>query len=84
MEMQLTSSASQTGDGDISTLTYKTGDEEVVVTNPDLPWEMIVEVAAETDFSFSASATTKNGSLTISYSGQGVWAKILGSDFCSS
>jgi hypothetical protein len=82
VEMNVVYKALQTGDGTISSLSYTTISGTVTVQNPSLPWTITVPVLTTTNVSISASGTTKNGSLTITYDGTSGGATIHGSDFC--
>jgi hypothetical protein len=81
-EMYIVYSASQTGDGTISSLSYVTISGTVTVQNPILPWTIIVPVLTSTNVAISASGTVKNGSLKITYDGSSGTATIHGSDMC--
>lgn len=80
--MNVVYAASQTGDGSISTLSYTTTTGTVTVQNPSLPWTVTVAVLTTTNVSISATGTTKNGSLTITYDGTAGGATIHGKDYC--
>jgi hypothetical protein len=82
VEMNITYTATQTGDGAISSLSYMTIAGTMTVQNPTLPWSVTVPVLTSTNVSVSATGTTKNGSLKISYEGNSGGATISGSDFC--
>ncbi len=76
--------ATKTGDGVISTLTYQVGSFTKTVSNPALPWNASVVNAAEGDnISITATGTTSEGSLTISYDGKNGTSEIQGKDYCS-
>lgn len=83
VEIDITFTATSTGDGEITQLTYIVAGEETVVSNPNLPWEIDVLIPAETDFSISANGSTTNGSITVAYSGTAISYEISGSDSCS-
>ena len=72
-----------TGDGTISTLSYKVGSTSKIVSNPSLPWTVSVSALSGDDISITASGTTKDGSLTVSYQGQASGNEIEGFDDCS-
>jgi hypothetical protein len=82
VEMNITYTATQSGDGTISLLSYMTIAGTVTVQNPSLPWSITVPALTSTNVSISASGTTKNGSLKIGYEGISGGATISGSDFC--
>jgi hypothetical protein len=82
VDMSVVYTATQTGDGTISSLSYETITGTVTVPNPTLPWTVVVNVLSTTAVKISASGTTKNGSLKISYSGETSTSKISGSDYC--
>ncbi len=82
VEMNIVYSATQTGDGAIASLTYTTITGPVTIQNPSLPWSLTVSVLTTTNVSISATGTTKNGSLEISYAGTSGGSTISGSDFC--
>lgn len=82
VEMIITYTATQTGDGALSSLSYATISGTVTVQNPSLPWTITVSALTSTDVAISATGTTKDGSLKISYEGVGSGATISGSDFC--
>lgn len=85
-EMTITFTATKTGDGVISSLTYKTSEKEETITNPTLPWTIVVDATEGTDFSIVADGTVKDGSITVAYSGvelENPDNKMEGSDFCS-
>lgn len=82
VEMNITYTATQTGDGTISSLTYMTIAGTITVQNPSLPWSITVPAMTSTNVSISATGTTKNGSLKINYEGNSGGATISGSDFC--
>lgn len=81
--MTITFKATQTGDGKIESLTYKTSSGIVTVPNPGLPWTITADALANTEVSIIAVGTVKTGSLTISYEGKSTGNEISGSDFCS-
>jgi len=82
VEMTITYTATQTGDGAMSSLSYVTISGTVTVQNPSLPWTVTVPALTSTDVAISATGTTKNGSIKISYEGIGSGAIISGSDYC--
>lgn len=75
--------AVKTGDGVISTLTYQVGATTKTISNPALPWSVTVDASAGDAISITATGTTSNGSLTISYDGKNATDEIQGSDYCS-
>jgi len=83
VNMTISFSATQTGDGTISTLTYKTSAGEETITNPSLPWTIDVAADEGTDISITALGKVKDGSLTVSYSGESQGNEVEGSDFCT-
>ncbi len=83
VDMTITFKAIGTGDGTISSLTYKTSTKEETISNPALPWSITADAAAGTNISITATGTTKDGSVTISYEGKSGGSEISGSDFCS-
>lgn len=83
VEMDIVFKAVNTGDGAISTLTYTVGTKSLTVTDPNLPWAMTVSALSGDAISITANATTKDGSLTISYKGSSGGHEIEGSDQCS-
>jgi len=68
-------SASVTGDGQISSLTYAGPSGPVMVSNPALPYSITTTVPLPTQATMTASATYTNGTITIAYS-----ASVGGSD----
>ncbi len=80
--MNILYTATQTGDGAIASLSYTTISGTVTIENPQLPWTIIVPVLTSTKVSISATGTTTNGSLQITYDGSGSGATIHGSDYC--
>jgi len=82
-DMSIEFKAEGTGDGTISTLTYKVGSTTKTVSNPSLPWSVTVSASAGDAISITASGTTKDGSITVSYDGIGSGSEIKGSDDCS-
>jgi len=83
INMTISFSATQTGDGTISTLTYKTSAGEETITNPSLPWTIDVTADEGTDISITAQGKVKDGSLTVSYLGESQGSVVEGSDFCT-
>ncbi len=75
--------AAKTGDGTLSTLTYKVGSTEKTISSPALPWSVNADASAGDAISITATGTTSDGSLTISYDGKNTTAEIHGSDYCS-
>jgi uncharacterized lipoprotein YajG len=82
VEMNIVYSASRTGDGSISSLSYRTITGMVTVQNPQLPWTITVPVLTTTDVSITATGTTTNGSIKITYEGNSGGSSIQGSDYC--
>ena len=82
-DMSIEFKAEGTGDGTISTLTYKVGSTTKTVSNPSLPWSVTVSASGGDAVSITASGTTKDGSITVSYDGIGSGSEIKGSDICS-
>jgi len=82
-DMTITFSASKTGDGVINTLTYKTSQGEVTLTNPTLPWTINVDTEEGSSISISAQGTVKDGSLTVAFHGETQSSTVEGNDFCS-
>jgi len=84
--MTVVYTAEQTGDGTISSLSYVTNAGTVTVSNPILPWTISISVLSGTNVNISATGTTKNGSLKISYAGEATTgsstSKISGTDSC--
>jgi hypothetical protein len=81
--MTINFAAVQTGDGAITSLTYKVDTVEVVLNNPILPWGIGVAVSAGSQISIEAVGTTKNGSLEVSMKGSNGTTTIEASDYCS-
>ncbi len=81
--MTITFKAIQTGDGVITTLTYKTSEKEETITNPTLPWTIDVDAAEATDISIVAEGTVKDGTLVVSYYGNSMGNEIQGDNNCS-
>ena len=82
VEMNIVYTAIQTGDGAIASLSYVTISGTVTVQNPQLPWTITVPILTTTNVAISATGTTNNGSLKITYDGTNGSATIKGSDFC--
>jgi len=82
-DMPVTFKAVNTGDGAISAITYQVGSKVETITSPSLPWTVELDAAAGDAVSISATGTTKDGSLTISYLGENSTSKISGEDYCS-
>ena len=81
--MDILFKATKKGDGSISTLNYKVGSLEKTISNPSLPWSAEVPALSGDAISITATGTTSNGSLTISYDGKSGGYEIQGSDDCS-
>lgn len=81
-DMTITFSATQTGDGEMKSLTYKVGSDEIKIDNPTLPWEVVVDVSAGSAISIEASGTTTNGSLKVMMKGSNSTTTIEASDYC--
>src|SRR5580704_10369841 len=60
--------ATQTGDGTITSLTYAGPSGNVVVNNPTFPYSVTTTVPLPAQASMSASAFFTNGTITIAYS----------------
>ncbi len=82
-DMSVIFKAVNTGDGAISTLTYKVGSTTKTISNPTLPWSVTVDAFDGDAISITAEGTTSDGSLTVSYDGKGSGHEIEGSDNCS-
>jgi hypothetical protein len=82
-DMPVTFKAVSTGDGAISTLTYQVGTTTITVTSPSLPWSVELSATANDAVSITATGTTKDGSLTISYDGTNATNTFYGEDNCS-
>ena len=82
VEMNIVYTAEKTGDGTIAFLSYVNISGTVTVQNPQLPWSITVPVLTTTNVAISATGTTNNGSLKITYDGTSGSATIKGSDFC--
>ncbi|MEI7982049.1 MAG: hypothetical protein WCI71_10380 [Bacteroidota bacterium] len=82
VDMTIVYTATQTGDGVIASLSYVTISGTITVQNPQLPWTITVPVFTSTKVTISATGTTKNGSLSISYDGNSGGSTIHGSDSC--
>ena len=82
--LQVKYTATQTGDGKITSLTYYTSaTETVTVTDPVLPWEVTLFVEGGTTLKITAAGTVKNGSVSVSYDATGETEAYSASDFCS-
>lgn len=81
--MTINFSATQTGDGTITTLTYTVGSTTQTVTNPTFPWSAAVDASAGDDVSMTATAVTTNGSVVITFDGQNNTDHITGRDSVS-
>jgi hypothetical protein len=75
--------ASQTGDGIISTLTYAVGSTQKTISNPSLPWSTDVQAAAGDAISITASGKADHGSIKVTYDGTNETTEIKGEDYCS-
>lgn len=82
VDMTISFKAEQTGDGAISSLTYGTGSTNITVASPNLPWNIKANALAGENVSISATGTTTNGSLTVSFSADTLSSSISGSDYC--
>jgi len=83
VDMMIQFKAEQTGDGTISTLTYTVGSSGETISNPTLPWSVTVNASSGEAISITASGTTKDGSVSVSYDGQASGSEIKGIDNCS-
>ncbi len=81
--MQIVYTASHTGDGSISTLTYTDRDGSKTISNPSLPWTQSITATEGMNVSISATGTVSDGSLTVALGGSGGGHTITQSDFCS-
>ncbi|MBN2614537.1 MAG: hypothetical protein JXR71_02480 [Bacteroidales bacterium] len=81
--MTINFTATQTGDGSITTLTYTVGSTTQTVSNPSLPWSKSVDASSGDYVSIKATAVTTNGSVTITYDGQNSTDHISGKDSVS-
>jgi hypothetical protein len=81
VDIEITYKAIATGDGTITSLTYTSSTGNITVTNPELSWTITTLVPANTPISIVATGTVKNGSLEVTYSGNG--GNIMGIDNCS-
>ena len=81
--MTIIYTATQTGDGTMATLSYVTSTGTVTIANPKLPWADTVFVPANTSVTLSATGTTTNGSLQVTYQGGEGGIIIVGSNSCS-
>lgn len=80
-EMKITFTATSSGDGAISTLTYNTPDTIETIPNPILPWT--IKANATGSVSIVATGTVTDGGLTVALSGESATGKIVADDFCS-
>lgn len=76
--MTINFTATQTGDGTITTLTYTVGSNSQTVTNPTLPWSASLDALKDDNVSITATAITTNGSVTINFDGQNSTDHITG------
>ena len=83
VEMPIIFTASEDGDGVISSLTYKVGDTQETITSPYLPWTITIDATEGDDILITATGTVKNGSIKITYEGKSGGIEIAGSDDCS-
>ena len=81
--MTINFTATQTGDGAITTLTYTVGTNTQTVSNPTFPWSASVDASAGDNVSMTATAVTTTGSVTITYDGQNATDHITGTDSVS-
>jgi hypothetical protein len=63
----VTYSASTTGDGLVSSLTYVGASGQVTVNNPTIPFSVSTTVPLPTQAAMSAAASYTNGTVTIAY-----------------
>ncbi|MCK9220840.1 MAG: hypothetical protein PHF97_10390 [Bacteroidales bacterium] len=80
--MTIIYTATQTGDGVISSLSYATNSGMITIQNPSLPWADTISVITGTKIAISASGTVKNGMLKVTYQGYGGGSTFQASDFC--
>ena len=57
--------ATHTGEGRVTSLTYRAGDQTQTVTNPTLPWSTTVNAAPDDVISMEASGSVEDGSIEI-------------------
>lgn len=81
--MTVVYTATATGDGTMSALSYATSSGMVTVTNPALPWTVTIAVPSNTKITMTASGTVTNGSLDIDYKGSGEGHNTHASDNCA-
>lgn len=81
--MTVVYSATRTGDGTMSSLSYATSSGMVTIPNPALPWTITIQVPANTKITMTASGTVTNGSLDIDYKGTGDGHNTHASDNCA-
>jgi len=81
--MTVVYTATQTGDGTISSLSYATSSGMVTVNSPSLPWTLTVQAPPNTKITMTATGTVTNGSITIDYLGTGGGYTIHASDNCT-
>jgi hypothetical protein len=65
--ISVTYTASVTGDGTITSLTYVGGSGPVTINNPTLPFSVDTTVSLPTQAAMSASGYYTNGTVTIAY-----------------
>ena len=75
--------ATATGDGTVSSLSYATSAGMVTVNNPALPWAITIQVPSRTRLTMTAAGTVTNGSLNIDYYGSGDGHTAHASDYCA-
>lgn len=78
--MSILFSASQTGDGVLTSLTYGVGSTTQTVNNPQLPWSITVNASAGDNITMTASGSASNGSVKISYYGNNGTETVQGED----
>ena len=83
MDLPIVFTASQTGDGVITSLYYKAGDTEETIVNPYLPWTLNIDVSEGDQVLITATGTVKDGTLEVTYEGESGGFKMSGSDNCS-
>ena len=81
--MTVVYTATATGDGTMSALSYATSSGMVTVNNPTLPWTLTILVPSNTKITMTATGTVTNGSLDIDYKGTGEGHTTHASDNCA-
>ena len=79
-------SLSTSGDVSVARLTYRTDEGEQTVTDVSANWTQTVQVSAGTSVGLSATATVRDGEVSVAYDGQGqqggTTVQIQGQDVC--